>query len=163
MPQTGEAIHWAKGVWRHLDLSASRENVVKDDRLHRRHSQKEKKSDFGVSFPDFPGCVTAGRSIEEARVMAQEALNGHAALLAEEGIALPVPSVLDHVVKDADFSDAVAYFIVQVDAPRVEPVRFNASMDANLLSRIDERARATGMTRSGFLAEAARKQLAGRR
>jgi len=24
---------------------------------------KDTKSDYGVSFPDFPGCITAGRSI----------------------------------------------------------------------------------------------------
>ena len=27
---------------------------------------KDRDSDFGVSFPDFPGCVTAGRTLEEA-------------------------------------------------------------------------------------------------
>ena len=28
---------------------------------------KDPKSDFGVSFPDFPGCITAGSSIDEAK------------------------------------------------------------------------------------------------
>ena len=31
---------------------------------------KEAKSDFGVSFPDFPGCITAGKNIDEAKDMA---------------------------------------------------------------------------------------------
>ena len=35
---------------------------------------KDKRSDYGVSFPDFPGCVTAGRSLEEARELAVERL-----------------------------------------------------------------------------------------
>jgi predicted RNase H-like HicB family nuclease len=35
---------------------------------------KDGNSDFGVSFPDFPGCVTAGKTLEEARQMATEAL-----------------------------------------------------------------------------------------
>jgi predicted RNase H-like HicB family nuclease len=38
---------------------------------------KDKGSDFGVSFPDFPGCITAGRNLEEARRMAVEALAMH--------------------------------------------------------------------------------------
>ena len=38
---------------------------------------KEPRSDFGVSFPDFPGCVTAGRTLDEARKMAEEALALH--------------------------------------------------------------------------------------
>ncbi len=38
---------------------------------------KERKSNFGVSFPDFPGCVTGGKTLEEARRMAAEALSFH--------------------------------------------------------------------------------------
>jgi len=41
------------------------------------HLHKDSKSDFGVSFPDFPGCVTAGKSLEEARRKAPEALAFH--------------------------------------------------------------------------------------
>ena len=33
---------------------------------------KEQKSDYGVSFPDLPGCITAGRTLDEARAMAVE-------------------------------------------------------------------------------------------
>ena len=36
----------------------------------------EPDSDFGVSFPDFPGCITAGRTLDEAKDMALEALTG---------------------------------------------------------------------------------------
>jgi predicted RNase H-like HicB family nuclease len=38
---------------------------------------KDSKSDFGVSFPDFPGCITAGKSIDEAKDMAHDALSLH--------------------------------------------------------------------------------------
>ncbi|MBM3536374.1 MAG: hypothetical protein FJX55_00890 [Alphaproteobacteria bacterium] len=38
---------------------------------------KERKNDFGVSFPDFPGCVTAGSTLQEAADMAAEALELH--------------------------------------------------------------------------------------
>ena len=70
---------------------------------------------------------------------------------------------LDDVLKHKDYAGAAAYFIVNLGARKPQPVRFNASMDAQLLARIDERAQEAGMTRSGFLAEAARKELAGRR
>ena len=32
---------------------------------------KEPGSDYGVSFPDFPGCITAGTTVDEARRMAE--------------------------------------------------------------------------------------------
>jgi predicted RNase H-like HicB family nuclease len=36
---------------------------------------KDPNSDFGVSFPDFPGCVTAGSTIDDAKDMAHDALS----------------------------------------------------------------------------------------
>ena len=50
---------------------------------------KERRSDFGVSFPDFPGCITAGKTLDEARRMAAEALAIHIAGMAEDGDAIP--------------------------------------------------------------------------
>jgi predicted RNase H-like HicB family nuclease len=38
---------------------------------------KDPESDYGASFPDLPGCVTAGRTLDEAREMAVEALALH--------------------------------------------------------------------------------------
>jgi predicted RNase H-like HicB family nuclease len=37
---------------------------------------KDADSDFGVSFPDFPGCVSAGETLELAVLGAHEALAG---------------------------------------------------------------------------------------
>jgi predicted RNase H-like HicB family nuclease len=54
---------------------------------------KDPGSDFGVSFPDFPGCVTAGRTVEEAKEMALEALIGHMQVMRETGEMPPPPSI----------------------------------------------------------------------
>ncbi len=62
--------------------------------------RKEPHSDYGVDFPDFPGCVTAGRTLDEAVAMAHEALAGHAALMVEEGEKLPAPSRVETVLRD---------------------------------------------------------------
>ena len=56
---------------------------------------KDRKSDFGVSFPDFPGCVTAGKTLDEARRMAVEALSLHIEGMMEDGEAIPAASILD--------------------------------------------------------------------
>ncbi|HWZ43456.1 MAG TPA: type II toxin-antitoxin system HicB family antitoxin [Candidatus Saccharimonadales bacterium] len=75
---------------------------------------KERKSDYGVSFPDFPGCVTAGKTLDQARRMAVEALSLHIEGMMEDGEALPDASTLDALANDPDMKGAVA-FLVNVD------------------------------------------------
>jgi predicted RNase H-like HicB family nuclease len=70
---------------------------------------KDRKSDFGVSFPDFPGCIAAGRSLEEARRRAAEALSLHIAGMMEDGEEIPAPSTVDDVVNNPAIKDAVAF------------------------------------------------------
>ena len=50
---------------------------------------KDKRSDFGVSFPDFPGCAQPGKTLEEARRKAAEALSLHIAGMIEDGEKIP--------------------------------------------------------------------------
>jgi len=50
---------------------------------------KEDNSDWGISFPDFPGCVSAGETIEEALAMGAEALQFHIDGMAEDGEDIP--------------------------------------------------------------------------
>ena len=51
--------------------------------------RKDADSDFSVDFPDFPGCVTAGATLEEARVMAAEALALHIQGMIEDREPVP--------------------------------------------------------------------------
>lgn len=116
---------------------------------------KDKDSEYGVSFPDFPGCITAGRTIDEAKDMAQEALQFHFDGMVEDGEQIPEPSGLEAILDQ----EAVAYFIVSISLPRREPVRINCSFDPLLLHAMDAKSAALGMTRSGFIADAVRKEL----
>jgi len=56
--------------------------------------RKEPGSDYGVEFPDFPGCITAGVDLDDARRMAAEALALHIQGILEDGQTLPTPSKL---------------------------------------------------------------------
>ena len=82
---------------------------------------KEGASDYGVSFPDFPGCVSAGRTLDEARRMAEEALTLHVQGMAEDGDALPEPSSLDAALTERRES-VCAYLLVPVPEPDAPPV-----------------------------------------
>jgi len=83
---------------------------------------KDRKSDFGVSFPDFPGCITAGRTLEEARRRAAEALSFHIAGMIEDGEKIPNPSTIDDVASDPALKGAVA-FLVPAQSERTPPPR----------------------------------------
>ena len=115
-------------------------------------------SEYGVSFPDFPGCVTAGVSLEEARIMAQEALTLHVEGMLEDGEALPAPSSLDDLLADPENAGSVAVLAV-APARSSKAIRVNITLPEDVLIRIDAFARDQGLTRSGFLASAARKVL----
>jgi predicted RNase H-like HicB family nuclease len=114
---------------------------------------KDQGSDYGVSFPDFPGCITAGKSLDEASRMAVEALTLHIQGMIEDGDAVPEPSKLDDVAKDAAKHGAIA-FMVSVDAPDAT-VRVNITARESQIEKIDALAEAAGMTRSGYMVRAA--------
>ncbi len=68
---------------------------------------KASDSEFGVTFPDFPGVTTTGATLDEARSAAQEALALHIAGLPPNGKAMPAPSTLEDVMSDPDNRNGV--------------------------------------------------------
>jgi predicted RNase H-like HicB family nuclease len=116
---------------------------------------KDADSHFGVSFPDFPGVITAGTSLDDARVMAEEALTFHIGGLVEDGEAIPEPSALEDVMSDPDNRSGVAILVSVKNEPKV--VRVNVTLPGDVLDEIDRFAEAHGYTRSGFLTQAAKK------
>jgi predicted RNase H-like HicB family nuclease len=121
---------------------------------------KDPKSDFGVSFPDFPGCITAGSTIDEAKDMAHDALSLHIKGMLEDGDNIPVPSKLERILDDPDFSDAVAIIVVSVSEKKPRSVRVNITVPEDMLRKIDSVAKKRGMSRSSFLVHAAQNAIA---
>jgi len=118
---------------------------------------KDPDSDYGVSFPDLPGCITAGSTHDGARDMASEALALHLKGLVEDGEAVPEPSTLEDIMSDPENREGVAVLIAAPTAPAVKTVRINITMPSDVLDEIDHYAEREGFTRSGFLAQAAKK------
>ena len=123
---------------------------------------KEPGSSYGVSFPDFPGCISAGNTADVALHNAVEALAGHVAAMRSDGDAIPEPRDLETVLEDDELAEnregaTIAFVPLVVD--RGSSVRVNVSMDAGLLEAIDAAARERGMTRSAFIASAARNEI----
>lgn len=112
---------------------------------------------FSVYFPDLPGCTSAGRTVQEAALNAEEALAGHLLEAARAGEELSDPGDLDAIARDPDV-DEVARLLVRAERPG-KVVRLNITLDEGLVAAIDRVAK----NRSGFLAEAAREHLAKQR
>lgn len=111
---------------------------------------KEDDSDWGISFPDFPGCVSAGETIEEAMQMGAEALQFHIDGMAEDGEAIPPPMNLESAATAARNSDG-AVVMVRADVPDERVERVNVTLPRSTLRLIDS----LSTNRSGFLNEAA--------
>ncbi|CDZ49235.1 MULTISPECIES: type II toxin-antitoxin system HicB family antitoxin [Neorhizobium] len=119
---------------------------------------KDAESDYGVSFPDFPGVVTAGATLDEARHMAEEALALHVEGMVEDGETIPEPSSLESVMADPDNRDGVA-ILVTLKSQTAKAVRINITLPEDVLERIDRFAADHGLSRSGFLARAASHEI----
>lgn len=120
--------------------------------------RKEERSSYGVSFPDLPGCVSAGSSLEEARKNAAEALALHLEGMAEEGLEIPPPSALDRVMADRENLDGVP-FLVEIPGRETRSVRINITLPAGVLEEVDAYAAKRGSNRSAFLTIAVQNQI----
>ena len=119
---------------------------------------KEKKSDYGVSFPDFPGCITAGKTLEEARRNAVEALTLHIEGMLEDGEEIPEASSLDNLSRDPVIKNAVAFLVDINVSDKVE--RFNITARKSQMEEIDRLAKQQRMTRSAFMVASALRRKA---
>ena len=121
---------------------------------------KDVGSDFGVSFPDFPGVITAGTTLDDARAMAEEALAFHVEGLMEDGEPIPEPSTLEEIMSDPENRGGVA-ILVSLKTEQPKAVRVNVTLPSDVLEQIDRYAEAHGFTRSGLLTQAAKKLMTG--
>ena len=122
---------------------------------------KQEDSAFGVHFPDLPGCFSAADDVEQLVPNACEALELWFED-ADENIAL---SSLEDVRKVAAADLAEGAFLVAVPYIRRtgRQVRANISLDRGMLEAIDRAASERNLTRSAFLADAARNEIEHRR
>ena len=114
---------------------------------------------FSVVFPDFQGCVSAGKNFEEAVRMAHEALSGHVECMKNADLKIPEPQNLEKIKiswedwkdwKNCEYTTALIALI-----PCHETRKYTISMDSSLMTRID----AVTKNRSAFLARAAEEYL----
>ena len=124
---------------------------------------KDPDSDFGVSFPDVPGCIAVADTVEKALDSAAEALAFHIEGMEQDGDPIPQPRPLDQILNDPDLvEDREGAVLASVPLVRDlgSTTRINVSLDLGLLQAIDSEAKHRKQTRSAFIASAVKKELA---
>ena len=116
---------------------------------------------WGVRIPDLPGCYGGGASAEAAIDDAASAAREWLAQQLSKGLAQPKARNLAAIIKagEIDASNQETAVIISVILDSGRTVRANLTFDAGLLEAIDNEAQNRGLTRSAFLASAARERL----
>lgn len=116
---------------------------------------------FGACFPDAPGCTAMGATEDEVIRDAADALAEWASDELADGRQLAAPRSYVELLKSGEYDlgkgGMIATIPLILDTGKV--ARANISIDAGLLTSIDEEAGRQGITRSAFLAAAARDRL----
>lgn len=120
---------------------------------------------WGVRVPDLQGCHGGGASPEAAITDAISAAREWAEATLAAGRRLPAARSVADLLTAGEIDTAAGESAVMV--PLVvdlgRPVRANLSIDAGLLSAIDAEAARRGLTRSAFIAGAAREKIESQR
>jgi predicted RNase H-like HicB family nuclease len=114
---------------------------------------------WGVRVTDIPGCVGGGATAEAAIADAAEALRDVAFHKLEGGFALPRPSTLAEILASGEIGEGESSVMIPLLLDSGRTVRANISLDAALLEAIDGAAKQRGLSRSAFLASAARDKI----
>jgi predicted RNase H-like HicB family nuclease len=122
---------------------------------------KDRKSDYGVTVPDLPGCFSAGSTMDEALSMAKEAVELHLEGLIEEGQPVPEPLPIERHKRKPEYADGV-WAMVEVEPSGLFAAskRVNITLPKRVLDSIDRFASSKGETRSGMLVKAAAAYMA---
>ena len=123
---------------------------------------KDPDSAYGISFPDFPGCISAEDTMDDLIASGSEALAFHVRGMEADGDDIPEPRSLEDIVNDPEFAEelkGVSFALVPLVRDLGSTTRINVSLDLGLLKAIDDEARSRKQTRSAFIASAVRREL----
>jgi predicted RNase H-like HicB family nuclease len=120
---------------------------------------------WGVRIPDLPGCYGAGASAEDAIRDVASAAREWIEHQTGGARTLPKARTTADILAAGDIDTAAgeAAVIIPIMIDDGRTVRANLTFDAGLLRAIDAAASQRGLTRSAFLASAAREKIEARR
>lgn len=120
---------------------------------------------YGIVVPDLPGCTAAAATVAEVLTNAIAAVRDWILDAREDGEDIPQPRDMlalkngDEDVAE-DLRRGAAFVMIPVLINSGRPAKANLSLDSGLLEAIDDAAKEHGLTRSSFIATAAREKIA---
>lgn len=73
-------------------------------------------NNYGVYFPDFPGCIATGATLEEAIYQAKEGLALHILGIEEDGDIIPAPTSIEEIT--LKFGEVLCLLDANIEAAR---------------------------------------------
>ncbi|MES2298524.1 MAG: type II toxin-antitoxin system HicB family antitoxin [Pseudomonadota bacterium] len=115
---------------------------------------------FGVTVPDLPGCFSAGDTLDQALHQAREAIEGHLAVLIEDGTPVPTGRPLSEHRANARYANCI-WGVVEVDdsVSTKRDTQISMYVTEEFLRDIDRSASAEKLTRSQFMTMALAKAM----
>ncbi len=109
---------------------------------------------YGVVVPDLPGCFSAGDTLDEAMIGAEEAAAAWIDAALDAGEAIPAPSALETLRQQSDYA-GWSFGVITIDPALLDDSaeRVNITLPSRVLKRLDALARAAGESRSGYIAQ----------
>ena len=100
--------------------------------------RKEHGTSYGLDFPDFPGCITAGDTVEEAQAQAIAVLDFHTDGMVEDGEPLPNATGLDTILEDPENLDGLVLAVqVPLADKKSKKVRVDITIPEDLSRQVD--------------------------
>ena len=118
---------------------------------------------WGVRIADVPGCVGGGATPDEAIADVTTALRDVLMHKQSGGFDIPKVRLLSDVLASAEIAPGETSVLIPLLLDAGRTVRANVTFDAGLLEAIDASAAQRGITRSAFLASAAREKIEAQR
>lgn len=106
-----------------------------------------KKGAYGVTFPDLPGIVAMGNTVDEALVNAEEALRDYAIEAEKDGEKISLPSAFEQLEVPCG-NTLVSVPLIRVTGRNV---RAHMTLDEGVAAFIDGESRRRGMTRKTYV------------
>ena len=112
-----------------------------------------KQGAYGVSFPDLPGIVAMGTTVDETLLHAEEALRDYVIETERDGEPITPPTSIEEI------ETPHGYTLVCVPLIRLSgrSVRANLTLDEGVAAFIDGEARRRKMTRTAYIEWMARR------